>query len=81
MKCTCQIIDFSEGHFGVLLPASERLDAPNQYFKLTEHICYWLAIAQDGNQNILPIAFAIVEGETVEARYFILSNLHRHVVT
>ena len=26
-----------------------------------------VAVAQDGNQNILPIAFAIVEGETVDA--------------
>ena len=29
-----------------------------------------MAIAQDGNQNILPIAFAIVEGETVNAWHF-----------
>ena len=26
-----------------------------------------IAIAQDGNSNIFPIAFAVVEGETIEA--------------
>ncbi|XP_016192263.1 uncharacterized protein LOC107633142 [Arachis ipaensis] len=36
---------------------------------------------QDGNNNIVPIAFAIVEGETSDAWYFFLSNLRRHVVT
>ncbi|XP_025684965.1 uncharacterized protein [Arachis hypogaea] len=34
-----------------------------------------MAIAQDGNANILPIAFAIVEGETKEAWSFFLSYL------
>ena len=38
-----------------------------------------LATAQDGNRNILPIAFAIVEGETKEAWSFFLTNLRRHV--
>ena len=40
-----------------------------------------LAVAQDGNRNIVPIAFAIVEGETKEAWSFFLHNLHRYVVT
>ena len=39
-----------------------------------------IAVAQDGNQNILPIAFAIVEGETADAWSFFLSHLRRHVV-
>ncbi|XP_040954900.1 uncharacterized protein [Gossypium hirsutum] len=34
-----------------------------------------LAISQDGNRNILPLAFAIVEGETKEAWAFFLTNL------
>ena len=38
-----------------------------------------MAIAQDGNSNILPIAFAVVEGETKEAWSFFLTNLRQHV--
>ncbi|KAL4304928.1 uncharacterized protein LOC107646305 [Arachis ipaensis] len=38
-----------------------------------------MAIAQDGNANILPIAFAVVEGETKEAWSFFLSYLRQHV--
>ncbi|XP_025692986.1 uncharacterized protein [Arachis hypogaea] len=38
-----------------------------------------LAIAQDGNSNILPIAFALVEGENAESWSFFLSNLRAHV--
>ncbi|XP_057744757.1 uncharacterized protein LOC130962580 [Arachis stenosperma] len=38
-----------------------------------------LAIAQDGNSNILPIAFALVEGENAESWAFFLSNLRSHV--
>ncbi|XP_016192055.1 uncharacterized protein LOC107632926 [Arachis ipaensis] len=38
-----------------------------------------MAIAQDGNSNILPIAFAKVEGETNEAWSFFLSYLRQYV--
>ncbi|RYR21367.1 hypothetical protein Ahy_B03g066655 isoform A [Arachis hypogaea] len=38
-----------------------------------------MAIAQDGNANILPIAFAVVEGETKEAWASFLSYLREHV--
>ncbi|XP_057744997.1 uncharacterized protein LOC130962856 [Arachis stenosperma] len=38
-----------------------------------------LAIAQDGNSNILLIAFALVEGENAESWSFFLSNLRSHV--
>ncbi|QHN94114.1 uncharacterized protein DS421_17g598520 [Arachis hypogaea] len=38
-----------------------------------------VAVAQDGNQNIVPIAFAIVE--TADAWEFFLTNLRRYVVT
>ncbi|XP_057740335.1 uncharacterized protein LOC130957498 [Arachis stenosperma] len=38
-----------------------------------------LAIAQDGNSNILPIAFVLVEGENAESWSFFLSNLREHV--
>ncbi|XP_015954825.1 uncharacterized protein LOC107479198 [Arachis duranensis] len=43
--------------------------------------CLLVAVSQDGNNNIVPIAFAIVEGETSEAWHFYLSNLRQHVVT
>ncbi|XP_072071821.1 uncharacterized protein [Arachis hypogaea] len=38
-----------------------------------------LAIAQDGNSNILPIAFSLVEGENAESWSFFLTNLQQHV--
>ncbi|XP_025692577.1 uncharacterized protein [Arachis hypogaea] len=38
-----------------------------------------IAIAQDGNSNILLIAFALVEGENAESWSFFLSNLRSHV--
>ncbi|RYR74930.1 hypothetical protein Ahy_A02g009638 [Arachis hypogaea] len=34
-----------------------------------------VAVAQDGNQNIMPIAFALVEGETADVWHFFLKNL------
>ncbi|XP_057746474.1 uncharacterized protein LOC130965730 [Arachis stenosperma] len=40
-----------------------------------------LAIAQDENSNILPIAFALVEGENAESWSFFLSNLRENVTT
>ncbi|XP_025617065.1 uncharacterized protein [Arachis hypogaea] len=38
-----------------------------------------IAMAQDGNNNILPIAFSLVEFETTESWSFFLSNLRQHV--
>ncbi|XP_052109286.1 uncharacterized protein LOC127744095 [Arachis duranensis] len=38
-----------------------------------------IAISQDGNSNILPIAFTIVESESTESWSFFLTNLRRHV--
>ncbi|XP_025611702.1 uncharacterized protein [Arachis hypogaea] len=40
-----------------------------------------MGIAQDGNNNILPVAFALVERENTDAWYFFLTNLRRHVAT
>ncbi|XP_016171539.1 uncharacterized protein LOC107613873 [Arachis ipaensis] len=40
-----------------------------------------VAVSQDDNNNIVPIAFAIVEGETSDAWHFFLSSLRQHVVT
>ncbi|XP_015938245.1 uncharacterized protein LOC107463876 [Arachis duranensis] len=38
-----------------------------------------IAIAQDENSNILPVAFALVEGENAESWSFFLSHLRQHV--
>ncbi|XP_057745239.1 uncharacterized protein LOC130963105 [Arachis stenosperma] len=38
-----------------------------------------IAVAQDGNSNILPIAFAIAEFESMESWSFFLTKLRRHV--
>ena len=39
-----------------------------------------IAVAQDGDRKILPIAFAITPGEGTDDWDFFLSNLRRHVV-
>ncbi|XP_072058235.1 uncharacterized protein [Arachis hypogaea] len=38
-----------------------------------------ITVAQDGNSNILLIAFAIVESESIESWSFFLTNLRHHV--
>ncbi|XP_050895330.1 uncharacterized protein LOC127101948 [Lathyrus oleraceus] len=38
-----------------------------------------MVVAQDGNRNIFPIAFALVKGETKDAWSFFLKNLRIHV--
>ncbi|PNX94856.1 hypothetical protein L195_g018037, partial [Trifolium pratense] len=38
-----------------------------------------IAVTHDGNNNIFPLAFAIVEGQTKDAWSFFLKNLRRHV--
>ncbi|XP_072084705.1 uncharacterized protein [Arachis hypogaea] len=38
-----------------------------------------IVVAQDGNNNILPIAFSLVEFETTETWTFFLLNLRQHV--
>ncbi|RYR29219.1 hypothetical protein Ahy_B01g053566 isoform E [Arachis hypogaea] len=38
-----------------------------------------MAIAQDGNSNILPVAFGLVEGENTESWKFFLTHLRQHV--
>ncbi|XP_025661650.1 uncharacterized protein [Arachis hypogaea] len=43
--------------------------------------CLLVVVSQDGNNNIVPIAFAIVEGETSDAWHVFLSNLRQYVVT
>ncbi|RYR55311.1 hypothetical protein Ahy_A06g030551 [Arachis hypogaea] len=45
------------------------------------HRVFWsyYPFSQDDNNNIVPIAFAIVEGETSDAWHFFLSNLRQYV--
>ncbi|XP_057746253.1 uncharacterized protein LOC130965511 [Arachis stenosperma] len=43
--------------------------------------CLLVAVLQDGNNNIVPIAFVIVEGDTSDVWHFFISNLRQHVVT
>ena len=38
-----------------------------------------MAVAQDGNNNVFPIAYALVETETGAAWSFFLKNLRTHV--
>ncbi|KAE8682295.1 DNA polymerase eta, putative isoform 3 [Hibiscus syriacus] len=40
-----------------------------------------LVVIQDGNRNILPVAFALVEGEDTTSWAFFLRNLRAHVIT
>lgn len=40
-----------------------------------------MAVAQDGNNNVFPIAFALVERETAAAWSFFLKNLRLHVAS
>ncbi|XP_025680328.1 uncharacterized protein [Arachis hypogaea] len=56
-----------------------RVDGTHLYGKYKG--CLLVAVSQDGNNNIVPIAFTIVEGETSDAWHFFLSNLRQHVVT
>ncbi|XP_057733910.1 uncharacterized protein LOC130949105 [Arachis stenosperma] len=56
-----------------------RVDGTHLYGKYKG--CLLLAMSQDGNNNIVPIEFAIVEEETSDAWHFFLSNLRQHIVT
>ena len=38
-----------------------------------------IAIAQDGANNIFPLSFVIVEGETTDGWHIFLKNLRTHV--
>ncbi|XP_016168805.1 uncharacterized protein LOC107611385 [Arachis ipaensis] len=61
-----------------MLPFTGRVDGTHLHGKYKG--AFLVAVAQDGNQNIMPIAFAIVEGETADAWEFFLTNLRRYVV-
>ncbi|XP_015936326.1 uncharacterized protein LOC107462258 [Arachis duranensis] len=53
------------------------IDGTNLYGKYGRTLL--VAIAQDGNSNILPVAFALVEGENAESWAFFLFHLRQHV--
>ncbi|XP_057756311.1 uncharacterized protein LOC130975551 [Arachis stenosperma] len=55
------------------------VDGTHLYGKYTGTLL--IGKAQDGNNNILPIAFVLVEKENTDWWYFFLTNLRRHVTT
>ncbi|XP_017635669.1 uncharacterized protein LOC108477663 [Gossypium arboreum] len=55
-----------------------QIDGTWFYGKYTQILL--IAVAQDGNRNVLPIAFAIVESENSESWAYFIQNLRRHVV-
>ncbi|XP_025663425.1 uncharacterized protein [Arachis hypogaea] len=61
-----------------LYNGNEEVDGTHLYRKYKGTLL--VAVAQDGNQNIVPIAFALVEGETADAWHFFLRNLRMYVV-
>ncbi|XP_016172830.1 uncharacterized protein LOC107615243 [Arachis ipaensis] len=54
-----------------------QLDESQAYF----HRLFWTfpLCVEDGNSNILHVAFALVDGENAESRSFFLSHLRQHV--
>ena len=83
-KCIIQI--FFEWYFGLLVHVLKhrhcksiiQVDGTHLYGKYKGTLL--IAMAQDGNQNILPVAFAVVESESSDAWSFFLNNLRLHVV-
>ncbi|XP_057760504.1 uncharacterized protein LOC130980875 [Arachis stenosperma] len=57
---------------------SYQVDGTHLYGKYKDTLL--VDVAQDGNQNIVPIAFALVEGEAADAWHFFLRNLRMYVV-
>ncbi|XP_052488020.1 uncharacterized protein LOC128041751 [Gossypium raimondii] len=56
-----------------------QVDGTWLYGKYTQILL--LAVAQDGNRNVLPIAFTIVDKENMESWEFFLTNLRRYVIS
>ncbi|KAK5775045.1 hypothetical protein PVK06_042912 [Gossypium arboreum] len=56
-----------------------QVDGTWLYGKYTQILL--IAVAQDGNRNVLPIAFAIVDKENMESWEFFLTNLRRYVIS
>ncbi|KAK5824082.1 hypothetical protein PVK06_018845 [Gossypium arboreum] len=55
-----------------------QVDGTWLYGKYTQILL--IAVAQDGNGNVLPIAFAIVESENSKSWAYFIRNLRKHVV-
>ncbi|KAF7828664.1 serine/threonine-protein phosphatase 7 long form-like protein [Senna tora] len=55
-----------------------QVDGTFLYGKYTQTLL--IASSQDGNSNVVPLAFAIVEGETLEAWAWFLKRVRLHVV-
>ena len=48
--------------------------------ELTTNLKMMIAMGVDGNNQIFPLAFAIVENESYNSWHWFLSNLKKHVV-
>ncbi|XP_039033440.1 uncharacterized protein LOC120169346 [Hibiscus syriacus] len=77
-----------DGLLWAFKPAIERFRFCKQMIQVDGTFLYGLyrnvlmiVVAQDGDRNIFPIAFAIVKKESEETWNFIISNLCSHVVT
>ncbi|XP_016206841.1 uncharacterized protein LOC107647259 [Arachis ipaensis] len=68
------VLDRFTGGFGWL---SRSVDGTQLYGKHNGTLL--VAIAHDGNSNIIHVAFALVEGENAESWSFFLSHLRQHV--
>ncbi|XP_016196168.1 uncharacterized protein LOC107637249 [Arachis ipaensis] len=73
----CAVYHGGDGFLVEDVSGSSRIDDTHLYGKYRGTLL--LAIAQDENSNILPIAFSLVEGENAESWSFFLTNLRQHV--
>ncbi|XP_015946669.1 uncharacterized protein LOC107471695 [Arachis duranensis] len=71
------VLKTSPVRVGGQVDESQAIDGTHLYGKYGGTLL--IAIAQDGNSNILPVAFALVEGENAESWTFFLSHLRQHV--
>ncbi|XP_020989749.2 uncharacterized protein LOC107471055 [Arachis duranensis] len=69
------------GTVGVLRTSPVRVGAQLDESQAYFHRLFWTfpPCIEDGNSNILPVAFALVEGENAESWAFFFSHLREHV--
>ncbi|XP_057730048.1 uncharacterized protein LOC130945333 [Arachis stenosperma] len=77
MDGTVALLKTSPVRVGDEIDESTDIDGTHLYGKYGGTLL--LAIAQDGNSNILPVVFALVEWENAESWAFFLSHLRQHV--
>ncbi|XP_020966116.1 uncharacterized protein LOC110266229 [Arachis ipaensis] len=77
MEGTVALLKMSPVRVGDDVDDSTIIDGTHLYSKYGGTLL--LAIAQDGNSNILPIAFSLVEGKNAKSWSFFLTNLRQHM--